>query len=91
MEPCRDEGTPMAVADEVGVNVLEVVAAGVDVEDTSFGGAGEMVADRGTGEDVTVDGANVEVGSALAIGIDALQALKYSKTKLKPITHRGHL
>ena len=91
MEPNIDEGTPVAVADVIGVNVLEAVAAGVDVEDTSYGGACERVAVSGAGEDDTVGGANLGVGRAVGIGIGALQALKYNKAKLRPITHRGDL
>ena len=91
MEPNIDEGTPVAVADVIGVNVLEAVAAGVDVEDTSSGETGERVVVSGIGKDVTMGGANVGVGSAVDISIGALQALKYSKTKLGPITHRGDL
>jgi len=91
MEPYTDEGTPVAIVGGKGVNVFKAVTAGVDVEDTSYGGAGERVAVSGIGEDDTVGVANVGVGSAVGIGIGVLQALKYIKAKLGPITHCGDL
>jgi hypothetical protein len=90
IDPYAFEGTPV-VADKMGVKVIEAVADGVDAEDTSDGGAGERVAVDGTGENVTVGDANVDKGCVAGIALDVLQALKYSKAKLGPITHRRDL